>query len=120
MLMIVPKLTSPLFDWPHSGGQAAAPAGENQVGPFWLGHERSDLHHGRDQENHREGGWKAQQPRWSFVSHRWTSICAVGHKTSPDWHSYQSVRGPTVLGKTVIQWLDCYRTERTPLSVKLS
>lgn len=63
MLTIAPKLTCPLFDWPHSGGRAASPAGENQVGPFWLmGHEGFDLHCGRDQENHGEGGWKAQQP----------------------------------------------------------
>lgn len=66
MPTIVPKLTCLLFDWPCSGGQGAAPAGENQVGPFWLmGHEGFDLHGGRDQENHREGGWKAQQPRWT-------------------------------------------------------
>lgn len=55
----------------------------------------------------------------SFVSRGWTSTCARCHKTSPDWHSYQSVRGLTVLRKTVIQRLDCYCTERTPLSLKL-
>lgn len=33
--MIVPKLTCPLFDRPRNGGQAGAPAGENQEGPFW-------------------------------------------------------------------------------------
>lgn len=63
MPMIVPGCPCPLFDWPPGGGRAGAPAGENQVGPFWLmGHEGSDLHCGSDQENHREGGWKAQQP----------------------------------------------------------
>lgn len=39
---------------------------------------------------------------WSFASRRWTSICAQGRKTSPDWHSYQSARAPTVLRKTLI------------------
>lgn len=64
--MIAPQLTCPLFDHPHGGGRAGAPAGENQEGPFWLmGHENSDLHCGRDQENHREGGWPAQQPQWT-------------------------------------------------------
>lgn len=57
---------------------------------------------------------------WSFASHRWTLICAPCHKTSPDWHSYQSVRAPTVLRQTVIQRLDCYCTERIPLSLKHS
>lgn len=32
--VIVPQLTCPLFDHPHGGGQAGAPAGENQEGPF--------------------------------------------------------------------------------------
>lgn len=46
--MIVPKLTCPLFDRPRDGGQAGAPAGEKQEGPFWLmGHEGSDLHCGK-------------------------------------------------------------------------
>lgn len=66
MLPIVPKLTCPPFDWPHSAGRAAAPAGENQLGPFWLmGCEGLDLHGGRDEQKQREGGWKAQQPRWT-------------------------------------------------------
>ena len=66
MPTIVPKLTSPPIAWPHGGGRGAAPAGENQLGPFWLvGHEGFDLHGDRDQEKHREGSWKAQQPRWT-------------------------------------------------------
>lgn len=32
--MIVPQLTCLLFDRPLGGGQAGAPAGENQEGPF--------------------------------------------------------------------------------------
>lgn len=66
MTMIVPKLTCPQFGRSRDGGRAGTPEGDNQLGPFWLmGHEGPDLHCGRDQENHGEGGWKAQQPRWT-------------------------------------------------------
>lgn len=38
------------------------------------------------------GRLEAPMDRRSFVSHGWTSICALCHKTSPEWHSYQSER----------------------------
>lgn len=72
-----------------------------------------------DAERGRLEGPTAPMDWWPFQSSGWTSICARCHKTSPDWHSYQSVRRPTVPRKTVSQRLDCCWTERTPLSLKL-